>query len=111
NEGKPAKVHAASGVGDTPAQYALSVSAYPNPFNPETTVRYTVPQKEHVLLEVYDTEGERVATLVDESKNRGAYTVAWRGVNAAGAKAGSGVYFARLATPGGNKTYKLVLLK
>jgi hypothetical protein len=111
NEGKPAQATAASGVSGTPGSYVLSVSAYPNPFNPQTTVRYTLPANGHVTLGVYDLRGEKVATLTDRDQKAGAYTVTWRGLNDAGAPASSGVYFARLSTPAGERSYKLVLLK
>lgn len=111
NEGKPAVVHALTGVGTTPGKYVLSVSAYPNPFNPLTTVRYTLPAKGRVTLDVYDLRGERVATLVNEDRDAGAYTATWPGTNDRGATVSSGVYFAKLSTPNGERSYKLVLLK
>jgi len=111
NEGKPAIVHALTGVGSTPGKYVLSVSAYPNPFNPLTTVRYTLPAKGHVTLDVYDLRGERVATLVNEDRDAGAYTATWHGTNDRGATVSSGVYFAKLSAPKGERSYKLVLLK
>jgi hypothetical protein len=111
NEGKPAKVSPLTGTGGTPSQYALSVSAYPNPFNPETTVRYTVPSRGHVEIAVYDLRGERVATLVNRGQDAGAFTVRWSGRTDAGAPVSSGVYFARIVTPAGERSYKLVLLK
>jgi len=111
NEGKPAMAHAATGVNGTPGSHVLSVSAYPNPFNPLTTVRYTLPAKAHVTLDVYDLRGEKVATLVDADREPGAYTATWRGASDTGVPVSSGVYFAKLATPAGERTYKLVLLK
>ncbi len=110
NEGKPAKVSPLSGS-DVPLDYILSVSAYPNPFNPETTVRYTLPSKGHVRLEVFGLNGEKIATLVDGVRDAGAFMANWRGLDDSGSRVGSGVYFARLSTPSGSKTYKLVLLK
>ena len=111
NEGKPAIAAAVSGVNGTPGSYMLSVSAYPNPFNPQTTVRYTLPANGHVSLAVYDLRGERVATLADKEEKAGAYTVTWRGTTDGGVAVGSGVYFARVSTAAGQRTYKLVLLK
>jgi hypothetical protein len=111
NEGKPAMVHSASGVGETPGSYTLSVSAYPNPFNPLTTIRYTLPEKQHVRVAIYNLTGERVATLLDRTDEAGAHTVVWRGHGDNGALASSGVYFARISTPSGDRSYKLVLLK
>ena len=111
NEGKPAMVNSLSGVGDGPKQYALTLSAYPNPFNPETTVRYTVPAKGHVTIEVFDSHGARVSTLIDADKQPGAYTATWGGRDDGGTAVSSGVYFARLTSPGGSRSYKLTLLK
>ncbi|HKW14747.1 MAG TPA: FlgD immunoglobulin-like domain containing protein, partial [Candidatus Krumholzibacteria bacterium] len=111
NEGKPAKVNKSTGVGDTPTPHVLSVSAYPNPFNPETTVRYTLPARSHVRIDIFDLRGERVATLVDRDQEAGAFTIAWRGVDDSGMSVGSGVYFAKLSAQGAVRTYKLTLLK
>lgn len=111
NEGKPAKANKTTGVGGTSLPHVLSVSAYPSPFNPETTVRYTLPARGHVRIDIYDLRGERVATLVDRDQDAGAFTVTWRGRDERGASVGSGVYFAKLATASGERTYKLTLLK
>lgn len=111
NEGKPAKVNKSTAVGDTPLPHVLSISAYPNPFNPETTVRYTLPSRSHVRIDIFDLNGEHVATLVDRDEAAGAFTVAWRGRNDAGASVSSGVYFAKLSARGAERTYKLTLLK
>jgi hypothetical protein len=111
NEGKPAKANKITGVGDTPLPHVLSVSAYPNPFNPETTVRYTLPARTHVRIDIFDLRGERVATILDRDQEAGAFSVPWRGRNDAGASVGSGVYFAKLSTAAGDRTYKLTLLK
>jgi hypothetical protein len=77
NEGKPAKVSPLSGVGGNVRRYVVSVSAYPNPFNPETTIRYTVPARGHVRLDIYDLRGERVTTLVDRECDAGSFTATW----------------------------------
>ena len=111
NEGKPAIVNALTGVGGTPKNYVLSISSYPNPFNPETTIRYTVPSKGRVSIEVYDAHGMRIATLVDEEKAAGAYTQEWNGRDDEGHAVSSGVYFARMNHTSGTKSYKMVLLK
>ena len=89
----------------------LSLLATPNPFNPATTIRYAVPSNGHVTLAIYDARGVRVATLVDEPKLAGEYTVPWLGRNAAGDGVSSGVYFARITHASGTKSYKMVLLK
>jgi len=111
NEGKPAVVNSLTGVGGTPKSYVLSISSYPNPFNPETTIRYTVPSKGRVSVEVYDARGAQVTALVDMTKEAGAYTEVWDGRDAGGKPVSSGVYFARVAHPSGTRSYKIVLLK
>jgi FlgD Ig-like domain len=99
-----------SGVRETPNE-ALSISSYPNPFNPETTVRYSLSAKGHVTLDVYDARGMHVATLVDGENGAGAHTSTWNGRDEHGAPVGSGVYFLQLATPAGTRSTKITLLK
>jgi hypothetical protein len=111
NESGVAVLDLPTGVEGTPRSYVLSVSAYPNPFNPQTTIRYTVPSKGHVDVSIYDLRGGHVATIVDEEKDAGSYTRSWDGKDDRGASVGSGVYFARVAHPSGTKSYKMVLLK
>jgi hypothetical protein len=106
-----ANVGAVTGVGGTPASYVLSVSAYPNPFNPETTIRYTLPARGRVTIHVFDARGAHVATLVDAVTPAGAYTVTWNGHDDRGNAVGSGVFFARLASAAGERSYKMTLLK
>jgi len=78
----------------------------PNPFNPETTIRFVVPEKMRVTLSVYDVAGRVVATLVDEVRDPGFHTVAWTADGMA-----SGVYFAKLRAGKTDVSRKMVLLK
>jgi hypothetical protein len=112
NEGKPAVVNTLSSVDEAPKSYVLSISCYPNPFNPATTIRYTVPSKGRVSVAIYDARGAHVATLVnDEEKETGAFTREWTGRDDAGRTVSSGVYFARVSHSSGTRSYKMVLLK
>lgn len=113
NEGKPAKAGAAvTGAGDLPRHYVLSISNYPNPFNPRTTVSYTVPSRGPVTVAIYDAHGSRIATLVSNvEKATGAYSVEWTGHDDRGSVVASGIYFARIEHAGAVRTKKLVLLK
>ncbi len=112
NEGKPAKINTLSGVGGTPASYVLSVSNFPNPFNPSTTVSYTVPSRGNVTVAIYDARGARVATLVNnETRDAGAYRMEWNGRTDGGTAVSSGIYFARIEHNGAARTKKMVLLK
>jgi hypothetical protein len=102
---------APTGIGDgTPKQFALRAN-YPNPFNPETTIRFDVASRSHVALRVYDVSGALVRTLVDETKDAGSHVVQWNGRNDQGNPASSGVYFYRLTAPGFSDVRKMTLLK
>jgi hypothetical protein len=79
---------------------------HPNPFNPSTHIRFALPEESHVKLEIYNTLGERIATLVDEPRPTGYYTEQF---DAAGLA--SGLYFYRLAAGDFVETKKLILLK
>lgn len=81
-------------------------AAYPNPFNPATTLRYELPQAEAVRLEVFDMLGRRVAVLVDEQQQAGRYTVRFDAEHLA-----SGVYLYRIQAGGFVEVKQMVLLK
>ncbi len=86
--------------------------AAPNPFNPATTLRFTVRERGRVRLAVYDVSGRLVRVLVDGERAPGAEHVArWDGRDERGEPVASGVYFARLVTGGESLVRKLVLLK
>ena len=87
------------------SSYAL-LTSYPNPFNPKATIRYSIPQTAIVTLEVFDDLGRTVATLVNEKKDAGEYSVQFDA-----SKLGSGIYICRLVTGNSLLTNKLVLLK
>jgi len=111
NESKSAFIKTSSGVGGTPTSYVLSLTAYPNPFNPLTTIRYSVPSTGPVTVAIFDPRGVRVTTLVDhEVRNAGSYSVSWSGTNSGRAVA-SGVYFVKIEQGGVSRSKKLVLLK
>ncbi len=95
----------------TPHQFALD-AAYPNPFNPETTIPYRLAIDTQVDLRVYDILGKPVATLVNgEKQSAGHYTVKWDGTNANGNSMPSGVYFIRMQAEGKSFTHKVLLVK
>ena len=83
----------------------------PNPFNPETTVRFMLELPAHVSLEIYDTRGRWVRTLVDGDRVPGLHEVRWDGTNGSGSTVASGVYFYRMRA--GDQTFsrRMVLLK
>lgn len=79
---------------------------FPNPFNPGTSVQYTLPRGGRVRLTVYNLLGQEVATLVDRTQAEGTYEVGFAGVNLP-----SGIYFYRLVAPGFAETKKMVIAK
>jgi flagellar hook assembly protein FlgD len=83
----------------------------PNPFNPTTTIRYTLTANEQVGLAIYAADGSLVRMLVDGVKERGAHDVTWDGRDSSGRPVGSGVYFYRLTAGKFNESRKMVLLK
>ncbi len=83
----------------------------PNPFNPTTSIRFTLASKEQVTLSIYDVSGRLVRSLVNEERGIGSHSVAWDGRDAAGNPAGSGLYFYRLNAGKFSDTKKMVLLK
>jgi hypothetical protein len=88
-------------------------NAYPNPFNPTTTIRYSTAERGHVTLKIYDAAGQLVRTLVGEEQmpRIEGFSVRWDGTNDAGSSVASGVYFYRLEAKGFSQTKKLVCLK
>jgi hypothetical protein len=89
----------------------LSISNYPNPFNPQTKIALTLPQDSPVSINVYNTKGQLVTTLVDEFLPAGSHTFNWSGQDSRGAGVASGVYFYRLETDDRSVTKRMLLLK
>lgn len=115
--GEEITVSSVTAASDPPSYRNRLGRNYPNPFNPATTIPYTVggtaggaPRR--VDLRVYDVAGRLVATLVDADRAPGTYTAVWRGLSRGGSPVSSGVYFCRLTVAGdGVRTRKLVLLQ
>jgi len=97
-------------AGDTPHRNAL-LAAYPNPFNPQTTIRYEIANRGHVMLRVYDVSGAVVRTLVDDVKAAGSYSLTWNGRDDHGSSVSSGVYFYRITAGSFSDVRKVTLLK
>ncbi|MCZ6765930.1 MAG: right-handed parallel beta-helix repeat-containing protein [bacterium] len=84
---------------------------YPNPFNPETTIRFTLDREAHVTLSIYDAQGRWMKTLIDDVQGDGQHETRWDGTDAAGASVSSGVYFYRLKAGAVSQSRRMVLLK
>jgi len=83
----------------------------PNPFNPTTTVSFSLPVAGTIDLSVYDVSGRLVTTLARGLRAAGPHRETWDGTDASGLAVGSGVYFVRLSAAGETATTKMVLMK
>jgi hypothetical protein len=93
---------------------ALPLTLYqnsPNPFNPSTTIRYYLPEKSRVRLEIYDISGRRIASLVNGDQEKGSYIAEWNGKDEHGNPAASGIYFYKLAAGKETVSRKMVLIR
>jgi subtilisin family serine protease len=97
---------------DRPIPYDFRLSQnYPNPFNASTRIDYSLTARSKTTIVVYDLLGRKVKTLVDRTTPAGQYSTTWDGINDAGQKAASGIYFARISAGNRAETIKLILLK
>jgi len=87
-------------------------NAYPNPFNPETTISFNLPKAEqNVSLIIYNSKGQKVKTLFRGSSDKGRRSLVWTGMDEHGKAVGSGIYFYRLNVAGKSQSRKMLLLK
>jgi len=93
-----------------PEEYSLN-DAYPNPFNPTTTLSFSVPTEGVVSLNIYDMTGRLVSTLVDGNLEQGYHRITWNGMDSNGHAVSSGMYIYSLNGEGVSITKKMVLMK
>ena len=79
---------------------------YPNPFNPTTTIKFEIPKSTFVTLKIYNVMGQLVATLVNEQKSTGRYSVTWNAKNVS-----SGIYLYRITAGNFSEVKKAIVLK
>lgn len=84
---------------------------YPNPFNPITTIKYQLPKKSAVKIEVFNTLGQRIKTLEDKDQLPGNYEVIWNGKDEFGQTVASGIYIYKIHTQDFVKTKKMILIR
>lgn len=102
-----------TGISDpdkVPDKYSLSQN-FPNPFNPTTTLKYSITQKAKVTLIVYDLLGRKVTELVNEIQTPGDYQVIWNGRNSSGVQVSSGVYLYKITSSGFTAAKKMILVR
>ncbi|MDD4309707.1 MAG: T9SS type A sorting domain-containing protein [Candidatus Cloacimonetes bacterium] len=103
-------VHLKQNDENAPAVFALEGN-YPNPFNPSTTVRFSIPNEGKVKLSIYNIRGQKVADLIDGELSAGIHQAIWQGKDNGGRSIASGIYFAKLQQGKRNTVHKMVLLK
>jgi hypothetical protein len=100
-----------SGVGPSVPLVTALEQNVPNPFSPETVIRFSLAERGHVSLKVYDVEGRPVRALVDDERAPDRYQAHWDSRDDRGGPVAPGVYFYKLDAPGYSRTMKMVLLK
>ena len=95
---------------DIPVKFKL-FPAYPNPFNPITTIRYSLSQNGLVNIVIYDMMGKEIKTLVNSVQTAGDNTIQWNATNNLGQSVGAGIYLFQIQVGNYFQTNKLVLLK
>jgi len=93
------------GVADAPAAFAVAQNV-PNPFNPTTTINFTLAKAGKVTVDVYNVAGQKVDTIVNAPMNAGSHSVTWNA-----SKFSAGVYFYTVKSGGFSETMKMTLLK
>ena len=93
-----------------PTEYALSQN-FPNPFNPTTTITYSIPENSEVNLTIYNLTGKKITDLVQGQVNAGIYSVNWDGTNHTGNPVSSGLYLYTVETANFRSMKKMILMK
>jgi len=96
--------------GSVPAQFELGQN-FPNPFNPTTTIEYTVPARANVEIAIYNILGQKVATVINDMHEAGSHRATWNGRDASGKTVASGVYFYSLKSGSFEQVKKMMLMK
>jgi len=94
---------------EKPKAFAL-IGNYPNPFNPETIIKYATPKGSHVLIEIHNVLGQRIRRLLDSDVPAGYHDLVWNGRNEVGQKVSAGIYLCRMQAGKFMKTQKMTLL-
>jgi len=84
---------------------------FPNPFNPETTIAYSVKEASPVSIEIYNVKGQLVKTLVNDAKEAGNHSVTWKGTDNNGRSVSSGIYYYKMIAGQYSSTKKMIMMK
>jgi len=89
----------------------ISISNYPNPFNPTTTISYNLPNSGTTTLNIYNIKGQLIKQLADEIQSAGQHIINWNGKDNKAQTVASGMYLCRITSAGKQETLKMLLLK
>ena len=93
-------------------EHSIQIRTYPNPFNPTTTISFSVPAESHAELSIYNIKGQKVKTLINDQLSAGEHSVVWDGKDDNNKPVGSGIYFYQLRIDGNSKAInKMILMK
>ena len=95
---------------DLPTDFELSQN-YPNPFNPTTTISFSLPEQSYVDLSIYNVNGQKITTLVDQNLHAGVHTFEWDGNSVSGNQVATGIYIYRIQANSYTDSKKMVLMK
>jgi len=84
---------------------------FPNPFNPSTTIRYSISENKHTTLFIYNSLGQKIRTLVNELQTPGIHAVQWDGCNDEGQKVSSGVYIYQVLSGKYKNSKQMILVE
>ncbi len=93
------------------AQITKLQNNYPNPFNPQTNISFTLEKPQHITLEIYNMRGQRITTLANKKYPAGNHEVVWNGKDYNRQRVSSGVYYYQMITPSHREVKRMVLLK
>lgn len=98
-------------AGILPGSYAALLENYPNPFNPETEIRFQLQEASHVTVRIFNSLGQEIRTLADAQYDAGSHSVRWDSKDTQGNKVSSGIYFYELKAGNFSQVRKMSLVK
>jgi len=111
------KIYRFDGTSDTYDNENISINNFnlkqnfPNPFNPSTNIIFSMPERSEVKIKVYNSLGEEIITLLNQTLVKGEHTIVWNGMDKNNSPVPTGVYFISMEASGFHKTIKSILLK
>ena len=105
------KVTTGEGDGSAPEAFDALYENFPNPFNPTTTIKYSLKENRHTKLVIYNSLGQVICTLVNDRQDAGIHNVRWDGKDEFGKQVSSGLYIYRLKAGSFVKTRRMTMLE